>query len=154
VNTDLFSEPTLVGLKVRLARPVDIENPCCENICTILPGQGPHAGELVCTDCHRHRGWLSKTTADWLMGVVSKFGAPDSPIVVRRARTYKEHERACFVCDRGEEAGQMELATYVGAPVKGVLVHRGCWAAFFERIDQGLSVPTTSEEAPATATSP
>ena len=60
---DLFGAPTLVGLKVKLDRPVDRERPCCRNVCTIGAGRGPHAGELICSDCGQHRGWLSKSTA-------------------------------------------------------------------------------------------
>jgi hypothetical protein len=87
---DLFGEPTLVGLKVKLDRPVDREQPCCLNICTIGPARGPHAGVLTCTGCGRHRGWVSKSTAQWITAVVSKFGAPTGPIIVRKAHTFEE----------------------------------------------------------------
>jgi hypothetical protein len=73
----------LVGLKVKLDRPVDRERPCCNNICIIGPGKGPHAGELRCADCGRHRGWLTKPTAAWIEQVVTRFGAPTTPIIVR-----------------------------------------------------------------------
>jgi hypothetical protein len=85
MNTDLFGAPTLVGLKVKLDRPVDHERPCCCNICTIGAGRGPHAGELICADCGQHRGWLSKSTAHWIETVVARFGAPTTPIVVRKS---------------------------------------------------------------------
>jgi hypothetical protein len=81
---DLFGAPTLVSLKVKLDRPVDRERPCCRNVCTIGAGRGSHAGELVCTDCGQHRGWLSKSTAHWIETVVTRFGAPTTPIVVRK----------------------------------------------------------------------
>jgi hypothetical protein len=80
----------LVGLKVKLDRPVDRERPCCRNICAIGAAKGPHAGELICTDCGQHRGWLSKSTARWIEHVVSRFGAPTTPIVVRKAHTFEE----------------------------------------------------------------
>jgi uncharacterized protein YbaR (Trm112 family) len=53
----------LVGLKVKLDRPVDREQPCCNNVCIIDAGEEPHAGALYCADCGQHRGWLSKPTA-------------------------------------------------------------------------------------------
>jgi hypothetical protein len=84
MNVDLFDSPTVVGLKVKLDRPVDRERPCCLNICTIGPARGPHAGELVCAGCDQHRGWLSKTTAAWIESIVKRFGAPTTPIVVRQ----------------------------------------------------------------------
>jgi hypothetical protein len=80
----------LVGLHVKMDRPVDRDRPCCRNICKIGPGKGPHAGELLCTDCDQHRGWLSKSTAHWIESVISRFGAPTTPIVVRKAHTYEE----------------------------------------------------------------
>jgi len=85
VNTDLFGIPTLVGLKVKLDRPVDRDHPCCNNICVIGPGKGPHAGALNCADCGQHRRWISKPTAAWLEHVVTRFGAPTTPIIVRKS---------------------------------------------------------------------
>jgi hypothetical protein len=81
----------LIGLKVRLDRPIDRERPCCRNICTIGAAKGPHAGELICTDCGQHRGWLSKNTARWIESVITRFGAPTTPIVVR-ASTLEQEE--------------------------------------------------------------
>ena len=80
----------LVGLTVKLDRPADRERPCCRNVCTIKPARGPHAGELTCTGCGQPRGWLSKTTAQWIEGVITRFGAPATPIIVRKSHTYEE----------------------------------------------------------------
>jgi hypothetical protein len=88
---DLFiAEPAspILGLHVKIDRPIDRDRPCCENVCAIGPAKGPHAGELICADCGRHRGWLSKTTARWIEDVISRFGAPTTPIVVRTFHTY------------------------------------------------------------------
>ena len=79
----------LVGLKVKLDRPIDKERPCCRNICVISAGKGPYAGALHCADCGQPRGWLSKTTAQWIESVVTRFGAPTT-IVVRKSHTYEE----------------------------------------------------------------
>jgi hypothetical protein len=78
---------SLIGLKVKLDRPVDRERPCCSNICIISTGKGPHAGAA---DCGQHRGWLSKSTVQWIEHVVTRFGAPSTPIVVRKSHTYEE----------------------------------------------------------------
>ena len=82
-------QPNLVGLRVRLDRPVDRDRPCCRNVCSIGASKGPHAGELVCADCGQHRGWLSKSTAEWIESVVTRFGAPTTPIIVRKSHTYE-----------------------------------------------------------------
>jgi hypothetical protein len=82
---DFFAEPQrgpLVGLRVKLDRDIDRDRPHCRNIYTIGPGKGPHAGELICVDCGHHR-WMSKRAADWLEFVVTRFGAPNTPISVR-----------------------------------------------------------------------
>jgi hypothetical protein len=82
----------IIGLQVKLNRPVDREKPCCNNICVIGPGKGPHAGVLHCADCGQPRGWLSKTTAQWIEEVAARFGAPTTPIIVRKSHTYFEEE--------------------------------------------------------------
>jgi hypothetical protein len=89
-NVDLFGSTTLIGLEVKLDRPADRERPCCKNICRIGAARGPHAGALTCTGCGQHRGWLSKSTARWIESVITRFGAPTTPIVVRKSHTYEE----------------------------------------------------------------
>jgi len=80
----------LIGLRVKLDRPIDRERPCCKNICTIGPGKVPHAAELRCTGCNQHRGWLSKSTARWIKHVATRFGAPTTPIVVHQTHIVEE----------------------------------------------------------------
>jgi len=99
---DMFSaapvdEGNLVGLKVKLDRAVDREHPCCRNVCIINAGKGPHAGELHCADCGQHRGWLSQSTAQWIEHVVTRFGAPITPIVVRKLHFYEEEAPAATI---------------------------------------------------------
>ena len=86
---DLFANSTtpIIGVRIKLDRPIDRERPCHSNVCVIGPGKEPHAGELVCADCGRHRGWLSKATANWIESAIGRFGAPTSPIVVRRGHS-------------------------------------------------------------------
>jgi hypothetical protein len=89
-NTAPAAHGDLIGLKVKLDRPADRDQPCCRNICMIGPGRGPHAYNLRCSDCGQHRGWLRKSTAAWIEHVVTRFGAPTTPIIVRRATTFEE----------------------------------------------------------------
>ena len=83
-------EAPLVGLRVRMDRPVDRDRPCCRNFCTIGPAKRPHAGELICADCGKHRGWISNATAYWIESVIARFGVPTTPIMVRKSHTYQE----------------------------------------------------------------
>ena len=82
----------LLGLTVKLDRPVERERPCCSNICIIEAARAPHAGELVCVGCNRRRGWLSKTTAAWIEKVIAHFGAPTTPIVLRKLHMFESDQ--------------------------------------------------------------
>jgi hypothetical protein len=80
----------LVGLKIKLDRLVDRERPCCRNVCIITA-----VDEFTCADCGQHRGWLNKTTAQWIEHVVTRFGAPTKPIAVRKAHTFEDEATSC-----------------------------------------------------------
>jgi hypothetical protein len=75
----------VIGMKVRLDRAVDRALGCHDNIALIHPGSGPHAAQLRCAECNRHRGWLAKPTADFLSSTVTMFGVPSEPFVIRDA---------------------------------------------------------------------
>jgi hypothetical protein len=72
----------LFGMQVRIER----QKACCASpdVAIIGHSRGPHFAELKCVACGQHRGWLSKSTAQWIETVINKFGAPDTPIVLRR----------------------------------------------------------------------
>jgi hypothetical protein len=70
------------GLMVRMSRPIDTEQPCCDNVCVVRPGKGPHVGQLRCAGCGRHRGWLSHGAVSWITDQVRKHGVPTGPIDV------------------------------------------------------------------------
>jgi hypothetical protein len=89
-TTVVKPQQPLVGLRVKMDRPVDRDRPCCRNFCTIGHAKGLHAGELICADCGQHRGWLSKPTAHWIESVITRFGAPTTPIVVRKSQSCEE----------------------------------------------------------------
>jgi hypothetical protein len=86
---DLFiakPETPLITVRVKMDRSIDRDRPCCLNFCIVRPADGPHAGELICADCGQHRAWLSNTTALWIEDVITRFGAPTAPIVVRKSQ--------------------------------------------------------------------
>src|ERR671937_639892 len=83
---DMFDNTAIsgiVGLKVLLDRPADREKPCHNNVCVIGGGKELHAHVLICAACGKRRSWLSKTTAQWIEYVVTRFGAPTTPIILR-----------------------------------------------------------------------
>jgi hypothetical protein len=71
-----------------LALSVKIEHAtaCCSQPAIAMIGisAGPHFAELKCTACGAHRGWLSKRTAEMIEAIITKFGRPAEPIVIRR----------------------------------------------------------------------
>src|SRR5262245_31919676 len=75
---------SLVGIKVKLDRPVDRERPCCGNVCIISPSKAQHTAELRCAGCGSHRGWASKQTLNFISETIGRFGAPSDPIIVRQ----------------------------------------------------------------------
>jgi hypothetical protein len=58
---------SIVGIKVRLDRDIDLEKPCHDNFALIHPGKAPHAGEVRCAACGAHRGWLSQATRNFIL---------------------------------------------------------------------------------------
>jgi hypothetical protein len=100
----------LAGLHVKLDRPT-----CCQDVCVIHNGKGPHIGELRCASCDRHRGWLDKATAAWLESVVVIFGRPTVPIQVTSSREVEvtevsadERRRRLYEIARRIEMGGFE----------------------------------------------
>jgi hypothetical protein len=77
-----MSRHELFGLRVRFEGA--IARCCGSTVAVINQADGPHFGKLTCDSCGVHRGWLSKSTADWITAVINKFGAPTTPIVLRR----------------------------------------------------------------------
>jgi hypothetical protein len=77
---------------VRLDRTIDQLKPCHDNLAIIRPGRGPHAAELKCATCNAHRGWLSKTTFEFLTKTVRLFGVPTEPFCIHNAFTQNEQD--------------------------------------------------------------
>ena len=76
----------LIGLRICLERTIDVPcSGCGENIVSIGPGSGPQVASLHCAACERHRGWLPKTVAVFLIETVMRFGSPLQPITIRNS---------------------------------------------------------------------
>jgi hypothetical protein len=70
----------VLGLKVVMP----VACPKCRNRLAIIgPGKGPHAASLTCARCRHARGWLAKQEADFINNIISTFGRPTAPIVLR-----------------------------------------------------------------------
>lgn len=90
----VLPEP-LRGFEIKLDRDIDRINRCCENRAIIHASKEPHGGELRCSGCDRHRGWLSKTTANFLLATITQFGRPAAPptITTNKDETVKRKWR-------------------------------------------------------------
>jgi hypothetical protein len=95
MSVDLFGHTDPAPLLVRLDRRCDRERPCCTNVAQIRPGRPPHAAELRCNECNRHRGWLPKAALDFLTATAQRFGAPVEPLVLRDS-TIGDHAMAKY----------------------------------------------------------
>jgi len=77
---------TLGGLSIWLERRVEAPCTACGKTAVICgPSSGPHPASLRCAGCGAHRGWLSKTTGEFLHAAIAKFGWPIKPIIVRNS---------------------------------------------------------------------
>jgi hypothetical protein len=83
---ELFNstQSPIIGLSVDLTEDFGGKRCCGNQIAEIHSGKGPHVGEFRCVRCGRHRGWLSKSTAEWIEQVIESFGRPTDPIKFRR----------------------------------------------------------------------
>jgi hypothetical protein len=82
----MIDATTLVGLRISLDRTIDV---CCgtcgQTIIVIGNGAGTGVASLRCANCDRHRGWLPKAVADFLLEVISRFGRPTDIITIRNS---------------------------------------------------------------------
>jgi hypothetical protein len=70
----------IAGLAVMFDRPCDRVDLCCSK--SRFGKIGPD-NTMICANCGAVRGRLPQSAAAQLTAIVSKFGAPDAPIVLR-----------------------------------------------------------------------
>jgi hypothetical protein len=119
------------GMMVKLDRDIDRAQPCHDNIAYILPGKPPHAGELRCAACDRHRGWAPHALITFITETARRFGAPNEPHVWRQqektpmAFEQKDNAGAIFVNDRKTEENHPDRTGTV--MVGGKLYYANGW---------------------------
>lgn len=92
----------LNGIQAKLERTIDVPCPDCGEAAVVIGSSaGPHVAGLRCICCDRHRGWLSKGAADFILAVIDQFGRPLAPIIVRDSQ---------FVTASGAAATQISSA--------------------------------------------
>jgi hypothetical protein len=75
----------LTGLQIKLARTNDV--PCAEcGETAVAIGSNAGIAGLRCICCDRHRGWLPKAIADFLVAAIDHFGRPTVPISVHNSK--------------------------------------------------------------------
>jgi hypothetical protein len=85
----------LIGLKIRLRRTIDVPcGECGETVVVIGDGAGPHIASLRCAACNRHRGWLPKTVAEFLLETIARFGRPSEIITIQNSEFASANEAA------------------------------------------------------------
>ena len=74
----------LTGLRIRLERATDVPCGVCGQTAVVIgKGAGPNIASLHCASCDRHRGWLTKAIAEFLIATISRFGRPTEVISIR-----------------------------------------------------------------------
>jgi hypothetical protein len=108
VPPDLFDGTEAVPPADLVVRLVD-RDPCdcgCD-LAVIAPSKHPHAGELKCSECRSHRGWIPREAFAFVQETIQRFGIPPEPIVIRKrekAMTYDNTDKgALFRNDRKDD---------------------------------------------------
>jgi hypothetical protein len=95
--------PLLTGLRIQLERTKDVPcGVCGQTVVVIGNGAGPHVASLRCASCDRHRGWLTKEIADFLVGTISRFGWPSEDITIRNPEFAQANATALWVHARSQ----------------------------------------------------
>ena len=95
--------PLLAGLRIQLERTKDVPcGVCGQTVVVVGKAAGPHVASLHCATCDRHRGWLPKTIADFLMETISRFGWPTEAIMIRNPEFAQANATAHWVRARSQ----------------------------------------------------
>jgi hypothetical protein len=145
----------LVGLTVRLDRPSDRIAPCHENIATIGSSRGPHHHALTCVQCNSHRGWLGAQDAAQLADIITKFGVPASPLVIRPHtpigdEPMSDYQQRDFsgVLFRNDEKRGDNSPDYTGSvTVHGEQFRLGAWVKTAKNGSKFMSLALTAKDA-------
>jgi hypothetical protein len=77
----------LQGMTFVLDRKIDRQKPCCDNFAVVQAGKGPHAAELRCKKCGKHRGWMPRKVTDWFLTLLAIFSEAAKDVHVWRDET-------------------------------------------------------------------
>lgn len=109
----------LAGLRIQLERAKDVPcGVCGQTVVVVGEAAAPHVASLHCATCDRHRGWLPKTIADFLLETISRFGWPTEAITIRNPEFAQENATAAFGCARGRGVSTLNPTCEVTEHVK------------------------------------
>lgn len=83
---DLFRHPVMPLPPRDRTHGLLVQSTACRCGCELAvidEGKGPHVASLHCYKCDLHRGWVSHATHKFLTEIVTKFGRPVKPIILR-----------------------------------------------------------------------
>jgi len=144
-----------MSIRVRLP---DI--PCCTTDVTVLgPGKGPHAGELKCEACGRHRRWMPRGAFDLLQSFsdnLTRLIGPGEDIPVLRTSTIQFGDQIMSF-ERKDNSGALfknkKKTTETHADYTGSITFEGreCWLKAWIKTSKAgekyMSLSVTPKEA-------
>ena len=113
--------PQLTGLRIQLERTKDVPcGVCGQTVVVVGKAAAPHVASLHCATCDRHRGWLPKTIADFLLDTISRFGWPTEAITIRNPEIRASECSRPIGCARGRNFSTLNLPREATEHVKRI----------------------------------
>jgi hypothetical protein len=155
---DLFGLVSAPPMRVRLDRSIDRDQPCCDNVATIHAGKPPHAGELRCSACDAHRGWLRQEALNFLKTTAARFGAPSEPLILRNSTIgdhamTKQHDNSGLLFRNTEKHEDRDRDYQGSITVGGVEYWLSAWIKEGKR-GKFMSLAVKPKQAAASETKP
>jgi hypothetical protein len=153
---DLFGNPVMPPLRVRLDRQIDRDKPCCNNVAIVGPGKAQHAAELRCETCDAHRGWLRREALNFLTDLSQRFGAPAEPIILRDQQigdhimADKQYDNSGILYRNRNKSGERDRDYKGEATVAGVKYWVSGWIKQAKNGSKFVTFSFKAKDAPAT----
>src|SRR5262249_47121489 len=86
IQLDLFAAVAATPASALQSLAVQLPDCCqCGSYQAVIgEGKGPHRASLICSECQRHRGWMTHESHAFVTEFTEKFGKSATAIQIRR----------------------------------------------------------------------